>query len=165
MFFLTDTCFWTHLKWVFMELNIDFRLNLAEYNWGITSEVKKELNYYEIDSFLTESESPLVEFSQQEFKAHLKKYPDQIKFDLADQQLLGTALHDKAIILTDDMALYLEAIGNNVISMRVPHFCLFLVKNAQLRKKTARTIFIFWEKKHAYKLKELKKWRSELEQE
>jgi hypothetical protein len=123
-----------------------------------------ELNYYEIDSFLNESEDSLVEFSQQELENHLKQYPDHIKFDLADQQLLGSALRDKAIILTDDMALYLEAIGIDVISMRLPHFCLFLVKNGLLRKNHARKIIIFWEKKHAYKLKELKKWRNELEQ-
>jgi hypothetical protein len=146
-----------------MELNIDLRPALSEYNWGITSEVKKELDHYEIGSFFTESEDKIIKFSQQELESHQNKHSEHTRFDLADQQLLGVALRENAILLTDDTALYLEAIGSDIISMLLPHFCLFLVKKELLRKKTARTIFMFWEKKHAYKLKFLKNWRNELE--
>jgi rRNA-processing protein FCF1 len=163
MIFLTDTCFWKHIEEIHLHKKIDLRPSISLYKWGITLSVKQELTHFEIEEFLKIDEAFLIPVSDKEIKKYQQQYPFFIEYDIADQTLMVVAIRDRCPILTDDRSLFRAARSIGIEALLLPHFCLFLIKEGQISKRDVAQIIKFWEESKRFKLKELKKFKAELQ--
>jgi hypothetical protein len=163
MLFLTDTCFWTHLKELSTNTSVDLRKIMSSFKWGITREVSKEISYFNVGEYFPKEESYLVPISKKELNSVKKKYPFIKELDIADQTLIVAALRDNGIILTDDGDLFMFSDSISIKVLLLPHFFLSLVKSNYLKKNQAYKALRFWEEIGRYKRNYIKKWKIELQ--
>ena len=154
----TDTCFWSHTKEIYDSLSLDIRLLLSEFKWGMTNAVEQEIIYHKLDKFLPNDQMLKIPITESEIDHFIGKYPSLSEFDLADQTLIVVGKRDEGIILTDDGDLFVQCQIFNIKALLLPQFLLFLVQNGNLKKTEVYRCIRFWEQKHRYKVRDLKKW-------
>lgn len=162
MLFLTDTCFWSHVKELYDDETIDLRPTLNLFRWGITEAVKSEINRRQLGHFIPFDKATLITLSEEELNVTRKQVQTLSEFDLADQTLIVAGLRDKSVVLTDDGELYMECIVLNIDTMLLPQFCLSLVKNGAMDKTIIFKALRFWESTGKYSKKFIKKWKETL---
>ncbi len=163
MHFLTDTCFWLHSFELFTNKIIDIRPIFTDFNWGITSEVRKELINFENEGFLNFDNIDIIPVSNDEILRFQKKYPTISHFDIADQTLIVVALREPCVILTDDGGLLMESQALQIKALFLPQFLLNLVKYGNVPKNTYYKCLRYWEKTDSYPKKQLKIWKAKLQ--
>jgi len=163
MKFLTDTCFWLHSFELFSNKIIDIRSVFNDFQWGITSEIRKEFINFENESFLNYDNIDIVPVSNDEILRSQKKYPTISNFDLADQTLIIAALREPSTILTDDGGLLMESQALHINAFFLSQFLLSLVKDGIVPKNTYYQCLRYWEKTKTYPKKQLKIWKAKLQ--
>ena len=163
MKFLTDTCFWLHSFELFTNKIIDIRSVFNDFQWGITSEIRKELINFENEGFLNYDNIDIVPVSDDEILRIQKIYPTTSHFDIADQTLIVAALREPCVILTDDGGLLMESQALQIKALFLPQFLLSLVKEGVVSKNTYYQCLRYWEKTKSYPKKQLKIWKAKLQ--
>jgi hypothetical protein len=163
MIFLTDTCFWSHLKLLFDNSIYDFRDFFELNNWGLTEEVIKEMKHYKLDTFVDIKQASIIPINQKEYDSILDHYPFLKEFDKADQTLIIASQKLNEPILTDDGDLYLNCLSMKIICFLLPLFCLNQCRNGGISKKIMYRCLDFWESHELYKKREINKWYKELQ--
>jgi hypothetical protein len=160
MIFLVDTCFWSHIEILYNEGQIDLQPVLEHYQWGMTIDVKNELEHHNLMEFIPQNQAQLIPINEKEWSLFLRRYPFLEEYDKADQSLLLVAIKDTDIILTDDNALFLEADALGLPVFLLPLFVINQSRNNIITKKLARKCLNFWEKFELYPKREIKKWKN-----
>ena len=91
MFFL-DTCFWTHAKIIWEHKIYDFRGLIEMFQFGITPQVRKELEYW-LGDLLDLSKFFVKPVLKKDFEEIAQKNAMITNFDLADQSLFCIGLN------------------------------------------------------------------------
>ncbi len=164
MFLLTDTCFWTHLKDLSENVDIDLKPILNKFRWGFTEEVQTELSRQKLFPFVPVDQAFIVPINEQELSRLRKKAPLIEEFDLADQTLIVSAERDNSIVLTDDGELFMQLLALNMKTLSLPLFCLALVKWDFIEKRVVSRALRYWEDTGRYASKDIKKWKTILQQ-
>ncbi len=163
MKFLTDTCFWLHSFELFTNKIIDIRLVFNDFQWGITSEIRRELINFENEGFLNYDNINIGSVSDDELLRFQKKHPTISHFDIADQTLIVAALREPCVILTDDGGLLMESQALQIKALFLPQFLLNLVKEGVVSKNTYYQCLRYWEKNKSYPKKQLKIWKAKFQ--
>lgn len=163
MLLLADTCFLNHMRDIAEAKVYDFSEIWAKFRWGITPDIVKELDYYNIFEFFPKTNAYIIPIGDDEITNTLTQYPILSHFDQADQSLITAAIQENSIILTDDGDLLMECITMGLLAMSLPVFCLDLVKSELLTKRECYQLLIFWETHHRYAKKDLKRWKKSLQ--
>ncbi|NMC04667.1 MAG: hypothetical protein GYA24_05615 [Candidatus Lokiarchaeota archaeon] len=163
MMFITDTCFWMHVRELFTELGIDLRPLLCKVRWGVTEQVKKEIEARRATSFFPETEGFLIPVSDDELDAFQKRTPTISQFDEADQTLILVAVRDHGIVLTDDGAVYIECQCMGVDVMMLPQLCIGLAKDGQLDKNDVYKMLRSWDENGRFAKKFIKELKADLQ--
>jgi len=164
MFLLTDTCFWTHLKELSDNVDIDLRPVLNKFRWGFTDEVQTELSHQKLFPFVPVDQAFIVPIVEDELLFFKKKAPLIEEFDLADQTLIVSAERDNSIVLTDDGELFMQLLAMNLEAFSLPLFCLAMVKWDIIEKRVVSRALRYWEEKGRYVIKDIKKGKIILQQ-
>ena len=164
MIFLTDTCFWRHFRDIQDDIDIDLRPFVFRVQWGLTNEVLLELNRFQIPQEYLQREYMLVPVSPNELSKTRQKYDFLKDFDEADQTLFISGLRDGNIILTDDRELYRACLSIGIKTLLLPQFCLSLVKEGVMDKRSVNRIIRHWETRKRFKKKELARIKQELQE-
>jgi rRNA-processing protein FCF1 len=159
MYFITDTCFWSHLKELEIRTNVNLRELINQFRWGFPQSVIEELSARSILEWINLEEAYIYPLSKKEQEIAIKKYPFLKDFDYADQEVIFIAKRDNSIILTDDGGLASTALSMGIDFLRVPDFILFLFQNSFIDKHIYSHIFKQISKMKRYKEKELKRWK------
>ena len=162
MIFLTDTCFWSHVQVLYQETSIDLRENIKQYHWGFSRKVEQEIVHYKLNQFIPFHDAHIIPISAIEWHQFKLKYSFLEELDIQDQSLLLIALRDRCHILTDDGSLYIEAKALHLSCFLLPLFMLNQVCSGFLSKREFNRSLRFWESKHLYALRDIKKWKSAL---
>ncbi|MEX2714836.1 MAG: hypothetical protein Q6353_010480 [Candidatus Sigynarchaeum springense] len=162
-FFLTDTCFWTHVKDVYDFLQLDLRMTLNKFRWGTTRAILDEIKARNLSDFVHVEQGYLVPVSDAELASTRHKLPMIEGLDFEDQTLIVAALREHAVILTDDGALFLECQASGLEAMNLPHFCLRLARDGILDKNMAYRMLEHWEETGRFAARFIKKWKKELQ--
>ena len=159
--FLTDTCFWNHIRFLYQETNkkIDFRKIIYQYRWGITKEILKEIQNYQLNSFIDINGAVKITISENEWKTFTRKYSFLSDLDRADQSLLLVAQREKAVILSDDGELFLESQALKIDCLLLPLFLIQQIRMGMISKKNFNQCLRFWEKRRSYAKKQIEKWK------
>ena len=160
--FLIDTCFCSHLKEIYDQEKIDLRSYLFNFPLGITEDLRKELEHFDLFEFIPFDKFYLISYSTSDFSNFQIDHVIIKNFDLADQGLLFLGKRDNGIILSDDYDLMVEASTLGLKVLRLPSFCLYLFKENILPKKIFNQILHFWDINHLYSLKELDRIKKEM---
>jgi rRNA-processing protein FCF1 len=163
MILLADTCFLSHMRNLSEDHIYDFHELWVNFRWGITPDIQKELEHFNIFDFFSKHDAYIIPVSNKEIANTLTRYPLLTHFDRADQSLITVALREDCIILTDDGDLLIECITMGIQAMSLPVFCLDLVKNELLSKTECYHLLKFWENHHSYTKKDLKQWKKTLQ--
>lgn len=163
MLFLIDTCFWNHISFLYDQNILDLRQVLENFRLGLTNLVKTEIKRYQLHKFVPLEQILIIPIEESDFT---KKYKDITYLDKEDQSLI--IAYDKfkkenPLILTDDGGLFSECLQTNRTALLLPLFILSLVRQNLLSKNKAAKCLRFWEKTGAYKRKEIKIWKLELQ--
>ncbi|MHA1675380.1 MAG: hypothetical protein ACTSYI_17350 [Promethearchaeota archaeon] len=162
MKFITDTCFWSHVKVLTHKTPMDIRPVFHKISWGITKEIASELNYFSLTQDIPLEEAIIFPVPRKELEKFARKY--EIKhLDKADQEILFVSKHQNTILLTDDGELFLESTSLKLDTLRLPGFILLLVSASYLSKNQALKCFNYWEKAGSYKKRELSKYKMKLQ--
>jgi len=164
MFFLTDTCFWSHVKDLHENDIIDLRPVLDSLNWAITDEVSLEIDRQKLGSFFPHEHAIIIPVTNEQLENTKKQIPTIGEFDIADQTLIVVGRKDEQVVLTDDGELYMECIALGIQTMLLPQFCLSLTLNGMMDKTVVFRALRFWETTRRYSLKFIKKWKNELKE-
>lgn len=147
-----------HLKELYESLKLDLRPLFSDFRWGITAEIEKELEHYQLGSFFSWRQGYQVPVSEQEIDHFQQMFPTIKEYDLADQTLLIVGKRDHAIILTDDGGLYLECQAMGIRTLLLAQFLLALARDGALEKSEVYRALRFWESVGRYPKREIKKW-------
>jgi rRNA-processing protein FCF1 len=163
MIFITDTCFWRHIRDIQEDIGIDLRPFVFRVQWGLTEQVLQELQRFQIAQEYLEQNYLVVPVSSIELRQIRKKYEFLTDFDEPDQTLFLSAVRDGNIVLTDDRDLYRACLSIGVKSLLLPQFCLALVLEGVMDKRSVHRIIRHWENRGRFKKKELARIKEELQ--
>jgi len=138
--------------------NPDFRLILADLNWGMTEELKREYCNFKLDRFFDLKKCYFVPISSDKKAKFVLKYVFE-SIDKADQDLLFLAHQDKATIISNDTDVMFPAESLGLNAMYFWEFCIQLVKVRILSKNDYLKCWKFWEQRKRYKKSRLKKMK------
>ncbi len=162
MYFLVDTCFLLHAINLKSENIIDLSPPLKKASLAITHDLLREIKNYTDGSFIEIREFTILATPKTKWKQYKKRYEYLEYFDEADQSIWISSVNTENIALTEDGALYEELIQLGVEVYRLPTFLLLLVAQNRLTKNQVRDCLKNWEDNSQYRIKDLKKWKSEL---
>jgi len=158
-----DTCFLSHMQDITEAQIYDFRGLWSQFRWGITPDIEKELDHYNIFDFFPKIDAYIIPVNANEIANTFNRYPTLSHFDRADQSLITAAIQENGIVLTDDGDLLIECITIGIRAMSLPVFCLDLVKTELLSKREYYQLLVFWETHHRYAKKDLRRWKKQLQ--
>ena len=162
MYFIIDTCFLLHAIDLKRREVIDLSPQLKKCHLAITHDLLKEIENYTDGSFIDIREFTILATPKTKCNQFKRKYEYLEYFDKADQGIWISSINTDNIVLTDDGALYEELIQLGVRTYRLPSFLLLLVDRNKLNKNEARRCLKYWEDNSLYKIKDLKKWKKQL---
>jgi hypothetical protein len=160
---LTDTCFWTHVKDVYDSLQIDLREVLDNFRWGTTKAIQAEIEARKLTGFFHVDQGYLIPVSDVEIATMIRMVPMIAEFDYEDQTLIVAAIREKATVLTDDGALFLECQALSLETMQLPHFCLQLTKASLLDKTSVYQMLRHWNDTSRFASRFIKRWKKDLQ--
>ncbi len=159
---MLDTCALNHI-WELHENNLlDLRAILLQFRIGITKEIVKEWENYDLVRFFSPSNCYLLPILDQDIEKMNIRFPFFRDFDVADQTLLWALMQESSVIISDDGGLNAAALSIGKKAIFLPDFCIFLVKEGLISKNEVRKALKFWERVHRYRLSEIKRWRNSL---
>ena len=154
-----DTCALLEMREITqLHGNLDFRLIITEFKWGMTEELKIEYYNFKLDEFIDFKKGYLVPISSDKKAKFISKYFLE-SIDKADQDLLFLAYQDKAIIISNDTDVMFLADSLSLNAMYFWEFCIQLVKANFLSKNEYLKCWKFWEQRKRYKKSRLKKMK------
>lgn len=140
--FFSDTCFWIHAKLVSDKKIYDFRDLLEDFDFGITNQVRKELDYH-LQNYLNYNDLFMKPVTTKDFESTRKINPFLEHFDIADQSLFIIGYKFGDVIVSDDRALITECQGYKIRAFHMVDLSLFLVQHQYISKNTAHKIIKF----------------------
>ena len=146
-----------------LDIKLDLRPIVSLYKWGITVAVEEELVHFRVEKFIKLEDAFMIPISEKELEYYRQKYSFFTEYDLADQTLMAASIRDKCPLLTDDRSQYRTARSIGVDAMLLPHFCLLLVRDGNIDKRSVRQMIKFWEKTKKFKVRTLKMVKAELQ--
>jgi hypothetical protein len=161
---LTDTCFWSHTKSLHDGGILDAREYVDTFRWGYTPAVQKEIRHFQLDDFARADKAIVFPVSKEERQALAKRSPSAAELDDADQELIITCQREQGIIISDDSEFLMECASLGVQAISLPVFFLKLVEAGEIDKRSVARCFKFWEDQRRYKVKQLARWRKELQE-
>ena len=165
MFFIIDTCFWLHVKEIYLKLNIDLRTIICRFKWGFPESIVKELEHYQELSWIPMDSAYIFPISEAEYDQAIQKYPFLTVLDRPDQEIILISHREDAIILSDDGEINITAKILQIKSFPLPYFLLFLKHHHYCDKTIINSIFRFWMKIHRYGERNLSRWKAEFDLE
>ncbi len=163
MILLTDTCFWSHAKQLHDAKVLDMREHIAAFRWGYTLAVQKEIKHFELDDFVRADRAIMFPVSAGERQNARTQAPSITELDDADQELIIACRRERGLILSDDGEFLMECAALDLPAISLPVLLLKLVENGTMDKRTVARCFKFWEDNHRFKLKQLARWKKELQ--
>lgn len=164
MIYIIDTCFWAHLQILWNKGKIDLRPILEQYQWGITKEIEKEIDHFQLSEFIPMVQAQRIPITEKEWSAFWAKYPYLDSLDKTDQSIILIAIRDSDCILTDDNGIFLEAQALGIPVFLLPLFVINQAKIGVMPKKEAKKCLVFWNQNNLYSQRELKRWKSSLDE-
>jgi hypothetical protein len=163
MILLIDTCFWSHTKHLHDANVLDIREYIVAFRWGYTLAVQKEIEHFELDDFIHADMAIMFPVSVDERQHAFKQAPSITELDDADQELIIACRRESGLILSDDGEFLMECAALGLPAISLPVFLLKLVQNGDMDKRTVSRCLKFWEEHHRFKLKQLARWKKELQ--
>ncbi len=158
-YILFDICVILEMREIFYQFSeIDFRLLINEFRWGITKELQSEYSSFGLDEFLDFKAAysiPITEENKAEFAS---KYM-LASIDKADQDLIFLAFHDNAMIISNDTDVMFPCENLHLNALFFWEFCIQLVKNDILSKNEYIRCWKYWEQRKKYSKARLKKMK------
>jgi hypothetical protein len=163
MILLIDTCFWSHAKQLHDAKILDPRECIAAFRWGYTIAVQEEIQHFKLDDFVHADKAIMFPVSAGERQNTIKHAPSIAELDDADQELIIACRREGGLILSDDGEFLMECGALDLPAISLPVFLLKLAENGHVDKRSVVRCLKFWEEHHRFKLKQLARWKKELQ--